>query len=214
MKKAKQDFCFPFYFQRYLSGTMGFTTEMHGAYLLAMIYQFQNGHFSEASINRVIDGKFDIIKHKYEIDENGLYFNETMEEVIIDRKNFIETKRNNRLGKTKDKPQLNGSSTVDPLQGSGSGDGSKGVVIKERFDTFWKAYPRKKSKADALKAWKQVKPSQELLDTILSKLVLLQKCDDWTKDDGQFIPYPASWLRAGGWDDEVEEKKEIDYSRF
>ena len=25
---------------------------------------------------------------------------------------------------------------------------------------------------------------------------------DWLKDGGQFIPYPASWLRAARWEDE------------
>ena len=130
MKKAKDDFCFPFYLQRYLGGTMGFSLEMHGAYLLAMIYQFQNGHFTEEEINRVVNDEFGCIKFKYTLDDNGKYYNEGMETVIIERKKFIETKRNNRLGKTKVPLENNGSSSTVPLQGDGSGNGNI-VVVKD-----------------------------------------------------------------------------------
>jgi hypothetical protein len=178
MKKAKQDFCFPFYFQRYLSGTMGFTPEMHGAYLLAMIYQFQNGHFSEADINRVIEGKFEIIKHKYETDENGLYFNETMEEVIVDRKKFIETKRNNRLGKTKDKLQLNGSSSTDALQGSGDGSGdiviSKDYNIEELKDYLHAELPELGLDAPLVSSMQF-----DLIDSFISECEVFQKLANW-----------------------------------
>jgi hypothetical protein len=81
---------------------------------------------------------------------------------------------------------------------------------KERFNTFWEAYPKKKSKGDALKAWKQIKPSKELSDVIISKLLLLNASHDWTKEGGKFIPYPASWLRAGGWDDEVKDYQQTE----
>ncbi len=27
---------------------------------------------------------------------------------------------------------------------------------------------------------------------------------DWQKDGGQYIPYPATWLNARGWEDEIE----------
>jgi hypothetical protein len=220
MKKAKQDFCFPFYFQRYLSGTMGFDVEQHGAYLLAMIYQFQNGHFSEASINRVIGGKFEIIKHKYEIDEDGLYFNETMEEVIVDRKRFIETKRNNRLGKTRDSLPINGSSSVVPLQGGIDGSGSKGVVKKKKdntlFNKFYEVYPKKVSKIAALKAWDKIdpKPTEEFTQMVVDKVIALTASPRWTEDNGKYRLNPATWLNAGGWSDEVEKTTDRDLSQY
>ena len=30
---------------------------------------------------------------------------------------------------------------------------------------------------------------------------------DWIKDGGQFVPYPATWLNAKGWEDEIPPKK-------
>ena len=80
----------------------------------------------------------------------------------------------------------------------------KADLQAERFEKFWKLYPKKKSKKDAMKAWKQLKPTEELYATILESVqVNIDKNPDWYKDNGQFIPYPASWLRAGGWDDEL-----------
>ena len=61
------------------------------------------------------------------------------------------------------------------------------------FDTFWKLYPKRIGKADALKAWKQVlkiKTADELI--ALTKAYSESKLPDMT-----YIPYPASWLNKG-----------------
>lgn len=71
------------------------------------------------------------------------------------------------------------------------------------FDLFWKAYPRKVGKADAAKAFAQRKCHQ-FIQTILSAIEAQKKSPQWMKDGGQYIPYPATWIRRGSWDDEVE----------
>lgn len=70
------------------------------------------------------------------------------------------------------------------------------------FDDFWAAYPKKKSKGDALKAWNTLKPSSELFAIMMERLATAKTCKDWVKDNGQYIPYPATWIRARGWEDE------------
>jgi hypothetical protein len=70
------------------------------------------------------------------------------------------------------------------------------------FDDFWASYPKKRNKGDAEKAWKAIKP--DLVDRVIEKLDLAKRSQDWTKDGGKYIPYPASWLRAKGWEDELE----------
>lgn len=75
-------------------------------------------------------------------------------------------------------------------------------IQEQNFDRFWSEYPRKMKKGDAEKVWVEVKPDQELVDTIMSALDVAKKSHDWTKDGGQYIPYPATWLRAKGWEDE------------
>jgi hypothetical protein len=71
------------------------------------------------------------------------------------------------------------------------------------FDVFWAAYPKKASKGDARKAWKQIQPSSELLTKMLNALERAKTCANWKKNGGQYIPYPATWLRAECWEDEI-----------
>lgn len=71
------------------------------------------------------------------------------------------------------------------------------------FEEFWEAYPRKVSKADAIKAWKQLKITFSMASKIMAGLDRWKHSDQWIRDDGRFIPYPASWLRGKRWEDEV-----------
>jgi hypothetical protein len=71
------------------------------------------------------------------------------------------------------------------------------------FERFWSVYPKKKSRADAEKAWRKLAPSPELAQRIYDAVAAQRGAADWTKDGGQFIPYPASWLNAKRWEDEA-----------
>lgn len=73
-----------------------------------------------------------------------------------------------------------------------------------RFSEFWKAYPRKVGKATAEKAWAKLKVTDELHSTILAALEKHKVSDQWTKDGGQFIPHPSTWLNQRRWEDELE----------
>lgn len=70
----------------------------------------------------------------------------------------------------------------------------------EEFEVFWEYYPRKVGKKDAHKAWEKAKDRPPLPD-ILSALAAQKSSEQWTKDNGQFIPHPATWLNQGRWAD-------------
>jgi len=72
------------------------------------------------------------------------------------------------------------------------------------FDEFWKAYPRKAGKDAAWKAWQsRIKAGTLPSIEVLSAAIDIQKRSPaWTKDAGQFIPHPATWLNQGRWQDE------------
>jgi len=76
--------------------------------------------------------------------------------------------------------------------------------VNQRFDQFWAAYPRKKAKGHAEKAWNTIKPNTALFSTILTAIERAKQSPDWQKNGGQYIPYPATWLRSKGWEDETE----------
>lgn len=70
------------------------------------------------------------------------------------------------------------------------------------FISFWDAYPRRVAKQEALLAWEQIRPTAELVAKMLTALDWQKVSPEWTRDGGQWIPHPASWLRAGRWEDE------------
>ena len=80
---------------------------------------------------------------------------------------------------------------------------------KGSFDAFWTAYPRKVAKAAAQQAWQKIKPTPELCKTILAAVEQQKQTDQWRKDGGRFIPYPATWLNQERWTDEISGNGEL-----
>lgn len=72
----------------------------------------------------------------------------------------------------------------------------------EGFDQFWAAYPKKRSKGAARKAWDKLHVDSTMQATILQAIERAKQSEDWQKDGGQYIPYPATWLNDEGWEDE------------
>jgi hypothetical protein len=70
------------------------------------------------------------------------------------------------------------------------------------FAEFWILYPKKKSKGDAEKAWRKLNPTADFLLSILAGVRRAKNSRAWLKQSGEFIPYPATWLRAKGWEDQ------------
>lgn len=77
----------------------------------------------------------------------------------------------------------------------------------DAFERFWSVYPRKIGKQSAKRAFERVKVPLETLVTAVER----QKCSDqWTRDNGQYIPHPTTWLNQGRWDDDLPKNE---YSR-
>lgn len=94
-------------------------------------------------------------------------------------------------------------------QGQGQGHSQGHIPPKspsegDAFERFWSVYPRKVGKQSAKRAFEKVKVPLETLVTAIER----QKCSDqWTRDNGQYIPHPTTWLNQGRWDDELPEKQ-------
>jgi uncharacterized protein YdaU (DUF1376 family) len=83
--------------------------------------------------------------------------------------------------------------------------------LEESFDSFWKLYPKKASKKDAIKAWSKIEPDKH--PEIMQGLANHRTCDQWVKDEGQFIPNAATWLNAERWEDEVKPARPVGVSK-
>lgn len=73
---------------------------------------------------------------------------------------------------------------------------------KDLFAQFWAAYPKRKDKAKAQKAFAKLHPNEQLLAEILAALDWQKQSPDWLKDGGQFVPYASSYLNGRRWEDE------------
>lgn len=73
------------------------------------------------------------------------------------------------------------------------------------FLKFWEAYPKKVGKGAAYRAFKRAKlpPIEELL-AILSQHTTTEQ---WTAENGKYVPNPATWLNQNRWEDELQKNK-------
>lgn len=78
---------------------------------------------------------------------------------------------------------------------------NKDKCLKGDFAAFWEAYPRKEGKQKAEAAFAKVAVS---LDVLLAAIEQQKKSAQWQKDNGQFIPHPATWLNGKRWEDQME----------
>ncbi len=53
----------------------------------------------------------------------------------------------------------------------------------------------------------RIKPDKALFEKMLKALKEQKKSEQWQKENGRFIPNPATWLNGGYWDNEVQEEK-------
>ncbi len=77
-----------------------------------------------------------------------------------------------------------------------------GYESQQAFDQFWAVYPKKVDKPAARKAFAKLHPNDDLLATIKSAIVKQKEWPQWSKDGGQFVPNPATWLNGERWNDE------------
>lgn len=90
----------------------------------------------------------------------------------------------------------------------------KETTFPATFLQFWNEFPKKRSKAQALKAWNNIPDPEALLPKILETIRGFKQSCEWQRDDGRFIPYPATWLNAARWDDEVPETQQFRKNDF
>jgi hypothetical protein len=96
------------------------------------------------------------------------------------------------------------STPIVPLNGRLERD-----YIGERFDEFWKVYPKKVGKEAARKAFAKIRPTAELFKVMLDGIERSKKSQQWQEEQGRFIQNPSTWLNQGRWEDELTEASEV-----
>lgn len=90
-----------------------------------------------------------------------------------------------------------GLKTVDATREEKRIHKSNGDEYAADFVTFWAEYPNKSNKAAAYKAWRKLKPSAALTETIRVDIA----SRDWKPP---FIPHAGTYLNNKRWEDERE----------
>ena len=102
----------------------------------------------------------------------------------------------------KSKVPVNENENVNENEERETGTRPTGATGTPRgFDRFWAVYPRRVGKQDALKAWGQLNPDDDLVELIVAGVERWKRSEQWTKDEGRFIPYPATFLRGERWNE-------------
>ena len=73
--------------------------------------------------------------------------------------------------------------------------------MPERFERFWKAYPRGEKRQAAIRAWDKLAPTAEMADQMAAALKRQLQSEDWQRGIG--IPHPSTWLNQRRWTDEI-----------
>lgn len=111
---------------------------------------------------------------------------------------------------------LRTSRSPDGDQGGRAFDGPRpsgwSQRLEDTFNEFWEHYPRKVAKGEARKVWKRLKPYPHL-ETIHKTLKRQSRSDQWRREDGRFIPHPATWLNSTGWESTGIDKNTLNGKR-
>lgn len=92
------------------------------------------------------------------------------------------------------------TSTLKPETGNRKPKNARNAPARSlEFDSFWSIYPRKVSKETARKAWTKAiaRVDHEVILAAVSRMA-----NDPNLPEMQYIKHPATWLNAGGWEDE------------
>jgi hypothetical protein len=94
MRKAKEP-SFPFYPQDFLTGCAGLDFTERGKYITLLCLQHQTGHLSEKIIKLNIKKWTPELRLKFVQDNEGLFYNERLENELTKRKKFLEKQSEN-----------------------------------------------------------------------------------------------------------------------
>lgn len=141
-----------------------------------------NERFIWPTIKAEIDRQREAYQHQCEVNKVNIT---ARYEPLRTVTNGNEPKQEKTKEKTKDKEKIKEIS----------------MSIDDRFEQFWAAYPRKVGKGNARQAWQKIKMTDDLFNSILNAVEQQKQWEQWQRDNGQFIPHPATWLNQQRWED-------------
>lgn len=73
----------------------------------------------------------------------------------------------------------------------------------DAWETFWALYPRRTAKKAARKAWDRAIKDEDPRAIVAGARAFAEHWKGQPRERLAYIPYPATWLNAGSWADEL-----------
>jgi hypothetical protein len=128
----------------------------------------------------------------------------------IRQKRFYEKKKHN-ASITATSQDSSSSSSSSTTNNNPPTPRKRGIVYADDFLAFWASYPKKVGKDAAWRRWKQLNGTRPAIADLVSAIRKQAQSDQWQKENGQYIPNPATWLHEGRWADEINaQESQID----
>jgi hypothetical protein len=175
-----KDPAFLFYSSDFLLGTLVMPFEDKGKYITLLSYMHQNGRISEDTAKLLVGAVSDNLKLKFKIDENGLWYNERLEEEILKRRSYGNSSRTNG--------QLGGRPPLDKV--------NENISEKYPFEKFWKMYDKPTEKQSCILKWNKLTESDKEL--IFQRLPLYVAATP----ERQFRKNPLTYINRKIWLDD------------
>ena len=179
----------------YLAKTAKLTDEEIGRLFRALMNYHANGVVADLDIRAGI--AFDFIRE--DIDKAEDAYAKKCKQASENRRKGIISDATDDNARQRQSTSVNGSDHNN-INKRNIKDNKKD--ISERFERFWSVYPRHIAKQNAKKSFDKLNPDDELLAVMIRAVNEQKKTDQWTKDNGQFIPHPATWINQKRWEDE------------
>lgn len=220
-----RDPAYLYYFRNFMAATQTWEDAEVGAYQRALNCQADQWSLSEPDLRKILNTSWDRVSPKFKKDDNGRFFNQRLRDEMKKRENFSKfqsEKAAKRWNKT-DKP-LSGKKVKRNAGGvpgdmpnrctrvananiyNNNNNINNNISLNQNgsnaFERFWKMYPRKVGKGKAEAAWKKIKRPYETLNKILVALSWQKATEQWTDQNGRYIPHPATYLNQRRWEDE------------
>ena len=98
---------------------------------------------------------------------------------------------------------------AQPLPANAGGVEPQVLTYEEQaFNSFWDCYPKKVNKKGCFKTFKNIKNLKDELPLILEAVERFKNTKAWQKDNGQYIPYPQTFLNQERWKDKSVETRD------
>jgi hypothetical protein len=203
-----KDPAFLFYSSDFLTGVSDLTMEERGQFITLLCLQHQKGHLTKKVMQLQCHGipTADVLA-KFRIDENGLYYNERVEQEREKRAAHSVKQRENAFKRwNKDKLSTkqtlsDGNAMAMPLENENEDVNEIIVEIYPAFSDFWDLYDKKIGSREKIeKKWNSItqKTKEQIIDYLPAYLE--------ATPDKTYRKNPQTFLNNRSWEDEIINK--------